>query len=50
MRALSLPLTSTWAPFMRAVLAALSCAVWPVAGLIRYLVVTLSLGSWSIMS
>ena len=50
MRALSLPLTSTWAPGMRAALAVLSCAVWPVAGSNRYLVVTLSLGSWSIMS
>src|SRR5580704_13251871 len=50
MSALSLPLTSTLAPFMRAALALLSCAVWPVAGFIRYMVVTLSLGSWSIMS
>src|ERR1700733_2645489 len=49
-RALSLPLTSTVAPFMRAVLAVLSCAVCPVARLSRYLEVTLSLGSWSIMS
>src|SRR5579859_3939317 len=35
---------------MRAALAMVSCAVWPVAGLSRYLLVTLSLGSWSIMS
>jgi len=49
-RALSLPFTSTWAPAMLAVLAALSCAVWPVAASNRYFVVTLSLWSWSIMS
>src|SRR5215469_9056725 len=48
--ALSLPLTSTLAPGMRALLAAVNCAVRPVAGLSRYLVVTLSLGSWSTMS
>src|SRR3984957_1261284 len=35
---------------MRAALAVVSCAVWPVARLSRYLLVTLSLGSWSIMS
>src|SRR5690242_11007824 len=50
MSALSLPLTSTLAPGMRALLAAVNCAVRPVAGLSRYAVVTLSLGSWSTMS
>jgi hypothetical protein len=38
MRALSLPLTSFLAPGIRALLAALSCAVRPVAGLSSYYV------------
>ena len=34
-RALSLPLDSAWVPVMLASLAAVSWAVWPVAGLSR---------------
>ena len=46
--ALSLPLLIAVAPASAAWLAALNCAVWPVA-VSRYFVVTLSLWSWSIM-
>ena len=42
----SLPLTRVVAPVFAAALAALFCAVWPLA-LIRYEVITLSLWSWS---
>src|SRR5262249_18290952 len=42
----SLPLVSTVAPAMAALLAAVACAVWPLA-LIRYWLTTLSLWSWS---
>ncbi len=42
----SLPLTSVWAPASAVVLAAVSCAIWPLA-VIRYDVITLSLWSWS---
>ena len=44
--ALSLPLTAVVAPASAPWLAALNWAVWPDA-VTRYLVVTLSLGSWS---
>src|ERR1700683_4110078 len=47
---LSLPLSSRAELGMLAALAVVSCAVWPVAGLSRYWVVTLSEGSWSTMS
>jgi hypothetical protein len=47
---LSLPLLIFVAPASAASLAVLSCAVWPVAGLSRYVLVTLSLWSWSIIS
>src|ERR1039458_9155112 len=46
--ALSLPLLITVDPASAAVLAALSCAVWPLP-LSKYCVVTLSLWSWSII-
>src|SRR5262245_48615307 len=49
-RALSLPLPSFWAPAMLAALAAVFWAVWPVFGSTRYVLVTLSLWSWSTMS
>ena len=49
-RPLSLPLDSAWVLVMPASLAAVSCAVWPVAGLSRYSLATLSLWSWSIRS
>ncbi len=42
----SLPLTSVCAPASAPALAAVFCAVWPLA-LIRYDVITLSLWSWS---
>ena len=47
---LSLPLSSSVAPCRLPALDAVSCAVWPVAGLSRYSVVTLSDGSWSTIS
>ncbi len=45
---MSLPLLIGVAPARAAWLAALNCAVWPLA-VSRYVVVTLSLWSWSIM-
>ena len=47
---MSLPLSSRVEPCRLPALEAVSWAVWPVAGLSRYSVVTLSDGSWSTMS
>src|ERR1700761_7505007 len=49
-RVLSLPLASVVAPARLAAFAVVFCAVCPVAGLSRYVAVTLSDWSWSIMS